>query len=347
MSSGLSFPGGSRGNQPAAARTLTAGTKIGLHDNASTDLWPKRRTRRLRLVLTVLTALLVWHVARAQTRFTYTRGQSVSPAYEGWSPNNDGTFTMFFGYMNANWEQELDIPIGSNNNIEPGGPDRGQPTHFYPRRNLFLFHVRVPKDFGDRELVWTLTANGKTERAYGTLQSDYLIDNVTIATEVGANGGVMTEDLRWNVPPAVRLEGDKRRTVRVSEPVSLVVWISDDGIPPERRSSPPILEGRHPAYTPPWQGAPANPSGLRLSWIVYRGNARHVILEPEQIKTWQDTRPYTNSPWSPRFLLPPAPPDGKWTSQVTFAEPGSYVLRAVASDGALFTSVDLMVDATR
>ena len=103
----------------------------------------------------------------AQTRFTYSRGQSVSPAYEGWWQNDDASYTLFFGYMNSNWEEELDVPIGSDNRIEPGGPDRGQPTHFYPRRNMFLFTVEVPADFGDDEVIWTLTTNGRTERAYG------------------------------------------------------------------------------------------------------------------------------------------------------------------------------------
>jgi hypothetical protein len=47
---------------------------------------------------------------------------------------------MFFGYMNSNWEEELDVPIGPDNHIDPGGPDQEQPTHFYPRRNMF--HTR-------------------------------------------------------------------------------------------------------------------------------------------------------------------------------------------------------------
>ena len=127
--------------------------------------------------------------AGAQTRFTYSRGQSISPAYEGWWQNDDGSYTMFFGYMNSNWVQELDVPVGPDNHIEPGGPDRGQPTHFYPRRNMFLFTVDVPADFGERELVWTLAANGQTERAYGSLRTDYLLDRQTIATEMGARPG--------------------------------------------------------------------------------------------------------------------------------------------------------------
>ncbi|MCY3846600.1 MAG: hypothetical protein OXH69_24015, partial [Acidobacteria bacterium] len=128
----------------------------------------RARGIRAALVLAVVAGLA--SAAGAQTRFTYSRGQSVSPAYEGWWQNEDGTYTMFFGYMNSNWVQELDVPIGPDNSIEPGGPDRGQPTHFYPRRNMFLFTVDVPADFGDRELVWTLTTNGVTERAYGSLR---------------------------------------------------------------------------------------------------------------------------------------------------------------------------------
>src|SRR5215831_4329584 len=82
---------------------------------------------------------------------SYSRGQNVYPAYEGWEQNSDGSFNMLFGYMNGNWEEELDIPVGPDNDIEPGGPDQGQPTHFFPRRNRFVFRVRVPKDFGTQD----------------------------------------------------------------------------------------------------------------------------------------------------------------------------------------------------
>src|SRR5262245_16563747 len=103
-------------------------------------------------------------------------GQNVVPVYEGWEQNPDGSFDLVFGYFNRNWEEELNIPIGPENNIAPGVADQGQPTHFLPRRNRFLLRVRVPKDFGTKEVVWTLTIRGKTERAYGTLKPDYFID---------------------------------------------------------------------------------------------------------------------------------------------------------------------------
>src|SRR5690349_24603911 len=82
--------------------------------------------------------------ASAQTRFSYSSGQPLEPAYEGWMQNADGSYTLYFGYMNTNWLQEFDIAVGPDNRFEPGDPDRGQPTHFYPRRNPFLFTLTVP-----------------------------------------------------------------------------------------------------------------------------------------------------------------------------------------------------------
>src|SRR5215467_1403921 len=89
-------------------------------------------------------------------------GQSVTAAFEGWFPNQDGTFSILFGYLNRNAKQELDIPVGPANRIEPDGPDQGQPTHFLPGRNWGVFTITVPKDFGSRKITWSITANGIT-----------------------------------------------------------------------------------------------------------------------------------------------------------------------------------------
>ena len=89
-------------------------------------------------------------------------GTNIYPAYEGWYKNDDGTFTLLIGYYNRNKKEVLDIPIGPENKIEPGGPDQGQPTHFEVGRGWGTIAIKVPKDFGDKKLVWTLTANGKT-----------------------------------------------------------------------------------------------------------------------------------------------------------------------------------------
>jgi len=320
-----------------------------------------------RLLLVPLVAFLLFQVVGAQARFTYSSSQSVSPAYEGWWPNEDGSFTMFFGYMNSNWLQEFDIPIGPDNGIEPGGPDQGQPTHFYPRRNPFLFTIRVPNDFGSKELIWTVTATGKTEHAYASLKSDYQIDKQVVSTEVGGDFGSLRDELRTNIPPDLKVEGDKHRSVKVGEPLTLVASATDpDNLPARRgegvrqpaggrgQTSAPRegqpnsqLPQSDPAYRPTSSLAARSGPGLRLSWIVYRGKAVTVAFSPDQMKTWMDTRVYSNSPWSPPYVIPVPPPDNKWIVQATFQEPGTYVLRAVASDGSLFTYENVTVSVTR
>jgi autonomous glycyl radical cofactor GrcA len=339
-----------------------------------------------RLAVGCAAAALLLRPAGAQTRFTYSTGQSVSPAYEGWTPNEDGSSTMYFGYMNTNWLEEFDIPAGAANAIEPGGPDQGQPTHFYPRRNPFLFTIRVPKDFGNKELTWTLAANGKTEHAYASLKTDYQIDNQVISTEVGGDFGSLRDELRTNVPPELKVEGEKHRSVKVGEVLTLIALAGDPDNLPARRDGKPQprnASGQHsgsaaasadsseaapraapvtpasssgassPAnlanllYRPPSSIVPSSGPGLRLSWIVYRGKAGAVTFTPDQMKTWTDTRAYANSPWSPPFAIPLPPADGTWTAQASFAESGTYVLRAVASDGAIFTYENVTVTVTR
>src|SRR5437773_6819720 len=192
-----------------------------------------------RVALTMLLLVIAFAGMRAQTRYSYLSGRSMSPAFEGWWENADGSFTLFFGYMNSNWSQEFDIPVGPENDIEPGGPDQGQPTHFFPRRNPFLFTIRVPKDFGKKEMIWTLTANGKTEHAYATLKSDYQIDKQVISTEIGGDLGSLRDELRSNIPPDLKVDGGSRRTVKVGEPLTLIAVASHPDNLPARRSAGP------------------------------------------------------------------------------------------------------------
>ena len=110
----------------------------------------------------------------------YASGQSIAPEFAGWVANSDGSFDMVFGYMNRNYEEHPHVPIGPNNKFEPGEIDRGQPTYFLPRRNRHVFRVRVPADFGNKDLVWTVTANGKTASAYASLKPDYGLDGPAI-----------------------------------------------------------------------------------------------------------------------------------------------------------------------
>ena len=136
--------------------------------------------RRLSVLAALVVSLGVAQSARAQTElqndFKYNSGQDVQPVFEGWSKTADGGFLMHFGYLNRNWAQQLPIPVGPENSIEPGGPDRGQPTYFFTRTNRNLFTVAVPKDFGKKEVIWTVVANGKTQKAFGWLQPEWEID---------------------------------------------------------------------------------------------------------------------------------------------------------------------------
>src|SRR5262245_25035069 len=163
----------------------------------------------------------------------YLSGQNIVPFFEGWEPNSDGSFNMVFGYLNRNYREELSIPIGPENRIEPAGLEKPQPTYFYPRRHRFMFRVRVPKDWGKKDVVWSLTAYGKTEKAYGYLVPEQVIDNDVIGRNRGGGGG-------QNKAPTISLAGDSTRTVRQDEPLTLTVTVSDDGIPKPRTKPPEI-----------------------------------------------------------------------------------------------------------
>ena len=270
---------------------------------------------------------------------SFATGQTIAPAYEGWERNDDGSFNLVFGYMNRNWEEVIDVPVGPDNSIEPDGPDQGQPTHFYPRRNRFVFRIRVPADFGDKELIWTLTTHGQTGRAYASLRRDYFIDDLVIQANYGAGGAAATTpELADNQAPRLEIEGAAERTTKVGEPVTLVAVSTDDGKPRARAMPPsnPRDPGRITTDTA---------TGHRFSWFVYRG-AGAVTFDPPQTKVWEDTRDTGGSPWSPGWETPEAPEDGRWIAKATFAEPGTYVLRGIAHDGGLATMTAVTVTVT-
>jgi hypothetical protein len=284
---------------------------------------------------------------------TFNRGQSISPAYEGWERNEDGSFNLVFGYMNRNWEETPDIPVGPENGFSPGPADRGQPTNFLPRRNRFIFKVRVPADFGEQELVWTINHAGEELTAYGSLRPDYFIDNVVVMSENGALGaGTSSPELRAHTPPTVALETPTKIEARVGEPVRLVAHVTDDGLPRRRQIPLPLTgEGTLDFDRAVNQMIPSRitvdkATGLHMTWFVYRGpddSAESVSFNPPQIHAWEDTRPYSNSPWAAFWSAPEPPADNRWISEVTFSQPGTYVLRGRADDGGLFTDTDVTV----
>ena len=262
------------------------------------------------------------------------------PAYEGWERNPDGSFNIIFGTMNRNWGGRA--PYSDR----PGQQHRARGTRPGAAQLLpastqvgSCFACTSPADFGEKELVWTLSSpNGETKRAYGTLKPDYFVDNSVINAN---NGAGIIGQLHKNLAPALALEGALTRRARVGEPLTLTALSRDPDSLPPRKSKPPSNPRR-----PSSAGAPNAATGLRLSWFVYRG-AGGVRFDPPQIKVWEDTRENSNSPWGPGWETPDPPPDNTWVVRATFSEPGSYVLRCQAHDGGLSTTEDVTVTVTR
>jgi len=300
-------------------------------------------SRASALLVLALIALLSPLPLLAQT--SYQTGQHVEPAYEGWRPNPDGTFSFMFGYMNENWLEEPDVPVGDENFFSPGDADRGQPTHFLPRRNRFNFEVVVPADWGDRELVWTLKVNGVERKAYATLKTDYQVDNIVIASETGSLGaGTSSPESRANVKPNIEVQGDEIRRVRVGEPLLLRTKVLDDGIPkPSRESRISESDLMRRMMRPPTRITVGKVNGLFLSWNVYRGEG-DVTFDPPLPKPWEDTRTSANSPWGAMWLPPELPEDGMIETTATFSEPGTYILWARADDGGLYNDDYITVE---
>jgi hypothetical protein len=181
----------------------------------------------------------------------HASGQGVAPVYEGFDVNPDGSCNMWFGYMNRNYEEEIDLPVGPANAFEPG-PDRGQPTHFTPRRHKDFFSVRVPKDFGDQTLIWALTAHGQTQKVVGTLKPVWQIDRQR--TTRGGN----SEKISSNLPPVVNLQPSDQ-TLAAPGSLKLTVSATDDGLPQRR----------------------GEPVGMTVMWAKYRGPGAVTFSAPQ------------------------------------------------------------------
>ena len=229
-------------------------------------------------------------------------GQNVTPAYEGWFKNPDGSFNLLFGYFNRNLKEELDIPIGPNNRIEPGGPDQGQPTHFLARRQWGVFTVTVPQDFGTKKLTWTLVANGQTTAVPAHLDPLW---EVSPFFDVGIG----------NTPPIISFEdggpsvqGPRGISIALQttlrNPVTLNLWAADDA---------KTFLGGKPPTTPP----------VTVTWAKFRG--------PGAVMFANNKPPVEKA--DGKWTVTPAPVfSGKATTTATFSEPGDYVLRVVAND---------------
>lgn len=249
--------------------------------------------------------------ARAAAQVAYARGQDVSPTFDGWERNPDGSYNFYFGYFNRNTEEEVVIPIGPENKFEEGG-DRGQPARFDTGRRWWVFKVLVPKDWPkDRRLVWTLSSYGRTNQAKGWLQPEWEVDvgimfrnsrDTFLFTGGGGEGAVADLD---NRPPS--MTGSAAQVVTLPQTATLIATATDDGRP--KLDAQQRKSGRQ--------------EGVRFRWILYRGPGK-VRFEPET------SGPIATNPATSQ-------------TKVTFSAPGVYRLRAMASDGQAFSTYDMDV----
>ena len=255
-------------------------------------------------------------VSSTQAQVRYATGQNVVPVFEGWERNADGSFNMVFGYMNRNYEEQVDVAVGADNFLEPGPQDQGQPAHFYARRQQFVFKVRVPKDWGKKDLVWTVTSHGRTEKAFASLMPVWEIDASVYQQNRGGPGELGEPD----DAPTIKVEGGGSRAVAVGQPLALDAFVVDDGRP----SNKPSQSGSNARVDGPLKQAVVRlDRGVRLGviWVVYRGDASAVTFEPQKIPVV----------------------DGKASTSIRISRAGTYVLRAYADDGILFDTADVTV----
>ena len=222
------------------------------------------------------------------------RGEAVFPALEGWYRNADGSHTILLGYFNRN-EVPIDLPIGPDNHIEPGGPDLGQPTHFLPRRAWGVFAITVPADFGDERLTWTLVANNQRSEVTFWLNPPYFVDPFLNR----ANGNVpprlrVTEEGPELTGPPHGVAASLRAVAGV--PVRLTAWARDTELeippPPRARSRP----------RPP----------LTVTWRKHRG--------PGEVTFEEATYEYESLA------------GGEAATTATFEKPGEYRLTVTGND---------------
>jgi len=245
--------------------------------------------------------------ARAQTRVPEPRrqfGASVTGAFEGWFYNRDGSRSFLIGYYNRNSQQELDIPIGPNNRIEPGGPDMGQPTHFLPGRQWGMFAVPAPKDFKPTDsYIWTLTANGETASIPLRLLPDYVMSPFS-EISVGNTPPVIgfEQNGRTVQGPLASIAAAPARTASVSAPLALTIWANDDM--------------KYTSGTGAPMSTPRPPVSVR--WSKYRG--------PGTV-TFDKARPEVE-----KLSAGEGGFSGKAVTNVKFGEAGDYMLHVTAND---------------
>ena len=277
----------------------------------------KRLQKTVGAVLALALILGASHEASAQAdpqNYLFNSGQTIQPFFEGWAHNPDGSFEMHFGYLNRNYVEELHIPAGPGNRFESGGADQGQPTFFYPRVNHRVFSVTVPADFGDQELIWTVSVRDEAHQAIGWLQAEWEIDPVPAR--------FLGEGQTANQAPTLVV--DAASAIGLANPLTMMATVTDDGLPEPRRR-----RGGAPVVLPTFE--PVGPSlPINVPQIQSENRHRPTRTRVREVNLiWTQWR----GPTGVTLELQGEPVDDSATVTATFQSPGEYVFRVQASDG--------------
>ena len=236
----------------------------------------------------------------------------VVPFLEGWYANEDGTYSLSFGYLNLQ-QDVVEIPLGENNFIEPVEFDGMQPTTFHPGRNRGVFALTVPDALKDQDFWWTIhNPNGQVTRVPGrTTAIAYQLDwfprphgSVHPRVSFDSDGD------EGRGPPGIVAE--RTLTASVGSPVTLSVNARD-------------VSERDPEDFRFREGTPVN-----VEWYRHRGP-----VGGEVEFTWHESTPVPESGDDEEDDDPPPEPntiqlsEGEGLAQVyaTFSAPGEYLLR--------------------
>ncbi len=247
-------------------------------------------------------------------------GRTLAPFMEGWYANEDGTFSISFGYLNLN-DDTLMIPVGEDNFLEPAEFNGMQPTVFLPGHHRGIFTAELPAAMKDTDVWWTIRKpNGEVTKVPGRIASN-------------------TYQLDWfprphgSLPPTVSFDGqndegrgptglmaERTQTVSAGSPLTLSINAMD---PSERDLSDSRFRDAVP---------------LRVVWdqlqgpalVAYARHDSNPIPEREE-----EEEPDSASAAARRRREPPGPEviplsEGHGTAQVivTFPDPGEYLMRA-------------------
>ncbi|MEZ5491529.1 MAG: hypothetical protein R3F50_14600 [Gammaproteobacteria bacterium] len=247
-------------------------------------------------------------------------GWPIIPLLEGWVRNEDGSITLIFGYINRN-DEDVDVPVGENNYIEPSEFNGMQPGSFLAGRGPQVFSVTLPPDRADEDVWWYIRSGDDSEllKVPGRARdSAYELDFIRPRPQgalrptvgVGENGAQAAENMA--------VIADYPRTVQVGERIEMAINATDPSV---RDSSDPRFR---------------EPLDLGVHWAKHQGPGNVTF-------SYHPDSPAPENPYNerdPRYARWEADPRegsieaGNGVAKVwaSFSAPGEYMIRTMVEN---------------